>query len=127
MILVDTHVVIWAINNDRNLSSLARSLLVNDSEQLYISAVSAWEIGRKHRSGKLPEVAQLMTSFAQQLRAAGYLFLSVDVDHSLLASSFTMDHKNPFDRLIVAQAILEKMPLLSADKTLDAFPVERIW
>jgi PIN domain nuclease of toxin-antitoxin system len=127
MILVDTHVVIWALNDDANLSPHARSVLANEAIQMYVSSVSAWEIGTKYRSGKLPGVAQLMSDFAGKLRADGYLFLSVSVDHSLLASSFTMKHKDPFDRLIVAQAMIEKIPLLSADRTLEAFPVERVW
>lgn len=81
----------------------------------------------KYRLGKLPEAEFILLDFVARHRAMGFEFINVTVEHSLLAGSFTVTHKDPFDRLMAAQAHLEKMPLLSADKAFDQFPIERVW
>jgi PIN domain nuclease of toxin-antitoxin system len=88
---------------------------------------SCWDIATKYRLGKLPEAEPLMGDFAAKLRALGFIFIPMSVDHACLAGSFTMTHKDPFDRLIAAQAKLEDLPPLSDDPVFDAFPIRRIW
>jgi PIN domain nuclease of toxin-antitoxin system len=109
------------------LSPWARRLLEGREETLCISVASAWEIATKYRLGKLPQAESLIGDFAGKLRALGFIFIPLTVDHTFLAGSFTMPHKDPFDRLIAAQAKLENIPLLSNDVAFDQFPIQRIW
>ena len=109
------------------LSQKAKALLQAGERELCLSVASAWEIATKYRLGKLPQAEPLIEDFAGKLRAVGFIFIPLTVEHSLLAGNFTMDHKDPFDRMIAAQSKIEKMPLLSADPAFDQFPIERIW
>jgi len=118
---------LWAAAENRRLSARARQVLADDENILYLSAVSGWKIATKYRIGKLPEAKLLMGDFSGTLRALGFVFIPMTVDHAYLAGSFTMTHKDPFDRLIAAQAKLEDLPLLSADPVFDEFPIRRIW
>jgi PIN domain nuclease of toxin-antitoxin system len=109
------------------LSARAKRVLEGRDEHLLISVATAWEIATKYRLGKLPQVESLIDDFSGKLRAMGFIFMPITVEHSFLAGSFTMNHKDPFDRLIAAQARIEKIPLLSNDAAFDQFPIERIW
>jgi PIN domain nuclease of toxin-antitoxin system len=109
------------------LSERASEVFRGDDTTMYISAASGFEIATKYRLGKLPEAESLIENFANNIRARGFVFIALTVEHSFLAGSFTMTHKDPFDRLIAAQSKLEEMLLLSNDSAFDQFPVQRIW
>jgi PIN domain nuclease of toxin-antitoxin system len=128
-VLSDTHTLAWMIGQPDNLSSKVKTLLEAPETKLLVSAVSIWEMSIKYKLGRWPEVAPFMDEdlynrFIKQLDAEE-LFISSR--HTRLAGQFDMSHKDPFDRLVVAQAVLEGIPILSKDDVLDEFPITRIW
>lgn len=127
--LLDTHTFAWAVGDPSLLSGQASSLLLEPSHKLLVSPASIWEMSIKQRAGKWPEVApfmdeQLYAGFTQRL---GVQELPVRVPHTRLAGQFNVAHKDPFDRLLAAQALLEGVPLLSKDQAFDLFPIIRLW
>ena len=92
-----------------------------------VSAASAWEVATKFRLGKLPMGQVLAEDFAAKVTGAGYLLMPISVEHALRAGRMTGEHKDPFDRMLAAQAIHEDMPLISNDEQLDGFRVRREW
>jgi len=126
-ILLDTHTLLWAAFDEDLLSRRARKLLRTPANELFVSAASAWEIATKFRLGKLPAAQVLANDFVRTITGAGYLLLSISVEHALRAGRLPGEHKDPFDRMLAAQAIHEDMPILSSDEQLDGFGVRRIW
>jgi PIN domain nuclease of toxin-antitoxin system len=94
---------------------------------ILVSAASAWEITTKFRLGKLPHARRLAENFVEELTKVGYVFLPISVEHAVRAGSMPGAHKDPFDRMLAAQAIHEDVGLLSNDEQLDAFGVRREW
>ncbi len=126
-VLLDTNVLIWAAMSSRSLSESAAQVLKDDANEIYVSAVSAWEIATKVRLGKLPEAERLELRFLEAIEIAGYTLLSIDAASALRAGRFTGEHRDPFDRMIAAQAIAGDMIVLSNDEKLDSFGVRRLW
>ena len=125
--LIDTHALLWAAYRRDLLSPHALEILESEDEVILVSAVSAWEIATKFRLGKLPLARRLAENFVTELTAAGYAFLPISVEHALRAGHMAGAHKDPFDRMLAAQAIHEDVPLLSNDSQLDAFGTRREW
>lgn len=125
--LIDTHVLLWAAYQDDLLSAHARATLASGRHEVLVSAATAWEIATKHRLGKLPDAAQLAKDFVATVTAAGYLLLPISVEHALRAGRLVGEHKDPFDRMLCAQAIHENYTLISADTQLDNFGIQREW
>jgi PIN domain nuclease of toxin-antitoxin system len=125
--LLDTHTVLWALLEDELISPRARRVIRSRRNELYVSAASAWEIATKFRLGKLPFAQPLAEDFVAVVTAAGYLLLPITVDHALRAGLLPGDHRDPFDRMLAAQAIHENIPIISNDAKLDAFGVRRVW
>jgi PIN domain nuclease of toxin-antitoxin system len=126
-LLLDTHALIWALNDHPKLSARTRALLLDPQVEQCVSAVSVMEIFTKHRRGKLPEAEGIVADWDELMAAPGYTWLPVTPAQARLAGSLAIDHKDPFDRLLIAQSILEQAPLLSNEKLFDSFGVERIW
>lgn len=126
-VLLDTHALLWAAAYDELLSPRARHLLQPQRNEVYVSAASAWEIATKYRLGKLPLAQALVDDFVPVIRSAGYLPLPITLEHALRAGHLPAEHKDPFDRMIVAQSIHENMALISNDAQLDVFGVRREW
>ena len=126
-LLLDTHALIWALGDSPRLGRVARDAIEADETEILVSAASAMEVTTKHRLGKLDEVADLVRDFAGVLAAADYEALPIALDHAALAGSLDIAHKDPFDRLLIAQARIERVPLVSNEKLFDEFGVERIW
>ncbi len=127
--LLDTHTFAWAVGNPSLLGERAYALLLDSNNELLVSPASVWEMSIKHRAGRWPEAApfmdeQLYAEFAQRL---GVQELPIRIPHARLAGQFNLDHKDPFDRLLAAQALLEGVPLVSKDAALDLFPITRVW
>ncbi len=127
-VLLDTHTLIWAVSNKIDLlSSNATAIILDQSNVILVSAASVWEIATKVRIGKFPGAEKLERNFFEVMDNAGYTFLSIDAACALRAGRFTSDHRDPFDRMIAAQALAEDIPILSIDKKLDTFGIRRIW
>jgi PIN domain nuclease of toxin-antitoxin system len=126
-VLLDTHALLWAAFRKDLLSARARKLIEAPANEILVSAASAWEIATKYRLGKLPLAQVLVEDFVPRVLAAGYILLSISAEHALRAGRLPADHKDPFDRMLAAQAIDEDLPLLSSDEQLDVFGVRREW
>ena len=126
-ILLDTHALLWAVFSTDFLSARARQLIQSKRNEIFVSAASAWEIETKYRLGRLPQAQALVDDFVPIIRSAGYAPLAITIEHALRAGRFFTDHKDPFVRMLAAQAIHEDMALVSSDARLDAFGVRREW
>jgi PIN domain nuclease of toxin-antitoxin system len=126
-ILLDTHALVWMLNDNPRLSARARSVGQDEQIELLVSAVSAMEIFTKFRLGKLPEAGPIIEYWDSAMAPPGFIPVAITMEHARLAGSLPIDHKDPFDRLLIAQAIVEGVPLLSNEKIFDDFGVERIW
>lgn len=125
--LLDTHTIVWAGFSPHLLSPRAAELLGDERNVLFVSAASAWEIATKVRLGKFPEAVALEVGFLERIRAAGYLLRSITAADGLRAGRLVGAHRDPFDRMIAAQALADDIPVISLDEKLDQFGVRRIW
>ena len=126
-LLLDTHTLLWLAFDDKKLSSRALRLVRTASNSVLVSAASAWEIATKYRLGKLNFARAMVENFVPRVTAAGFELLPVSTEHALRAGLLAGEHRDPFDRMLAAQALLEGLPVLSADQQLEAFGVRRIW
>ncbi|MFZ1083571.1 MAG: type II toxin-antitoxin system VapC family toxin [Terracidiphilus sp.] len=126
-LLLDTHTILWAMLGDPKLSAMARSLLEDDSNEVFVSVVCIWEIATKVRIGKMPEPGNLLKNPQQALEDLGYRDLPLTLSHARLGGLLVHPHKDPFDRMLAAQAILESLILVSIDSVFDGLPVVRRW
>ena len=125
--LLDTHALLWWVLGDPRLSDSARRLIL-DAGGAYASAASAWEIRTKFRLGKLTDVRpELVTSLEAVAGSHNFQPLPITFADGDLAGSFAADHKDPFDRMLAAQAINHRLALVSNDTALDAFGIVRVW
>ena len=126
-LLLDTQALIWWLAGDDALSAEARALIEDESNQVFVSAASAMEISTKHRLGKLPEAGLLATNLPQFLNDQGFVEMPIAIAHAALAGNLQIAHKDPFDRFLIAQSLVENCPLASNEVLFDAFGVNRIW
>ncbi|MUL48646.1 type II toxin-antitoxin system VapC family toxin [Mycobacterium sp. CBMA293] len=117
--LLDTHVLLWLLTEPARLSDAAQRLLGDSSNQLYVSAASAWEIATKNRLGKLPLADSITMSFQQHLRRAAVETIDISPDHAILGGAIGWVHRDPFDRVIAATAMVEGIALVSSDPVFD--------
>ena len=115
------------MSNNPRLSEKANFAISNFSNEGYISVISIWEAATRYRSGKLPEAAPLVNDPARVLAALQFLPLPLQLEHARLAGSLVSPHKDPFDRMLAAQALLEGLTLVSNDKVFDSMLVTRLW
>ena len=125
--LLDTHALIWWLAADEALSSVARAAIADHENEIFVSAASAWEIATKHRIGKLPQAGLLAADIAGFVTAQGFNELPVSIRHGQLAGALPRIHKDPFDRMLVAQAIIEDLTFVSNDEILAVYGVSRLW
>ncbi len=109
------------------MSPRAYGILADDANLVFVSAASAWEIVTKHRLGKLPEAESLAADFGGVIARGGFEPLSVTVTHGEYAGRMRVPHKDPFDRILIAQSIIENLALISNEARFDAFGIARIW
>lgn len=126
-LLVDTHAFLWFLNEDQRLNSSPRAAIEDEQNIVFVSAATCWEITTKYRLGKLPEAAVVAADVAKVVRERGFDRLDISLEHGQHAGAFTQAHRDPFDRMIAAQALLEGLTLVSKDTAFDAFGVRRIW
>ena len=125
--LLDTHVVLWALLDSDALSAAARAVLTDDDASVFASAVSAYEIGLKHGFGHLPEGAPLVADYQGFVFRSGWEMLPLSAAHAMRAGLLPRVHRDPFDRMLAAQALTEGMTLVSNDERIDAFETRRLW
>jgi PIN domain nuclease of toxin-antitoxin system len=113
--LIDTHIILWWLFNDSKLTTECREIIRNPDHRIFVSSVSAWEIATKYRIGKLPEAKQIVEEYPQILQQAKFIELSITSAHALRAGSLPISHRDPFDRMIMAQAELENFPVITYD------------
>lgn len=125
-VLLDTHVLLWWFKNDSRISSRAASSLSDQKNTILISAAAAWEIAIKVRLGKM-EVGPLVPDLNRYLQEEGFLELPVNIMHAMRVGSLPLHHRDPFDRLLIAQAQVENIPIMTADAGFDRYDVTVIW
>ena len=125
--LLDTHTFLWWIANDPQLSPRARQIMEDANTELLLSAASGWEIAIKSRLGKLKLPADLQGFVAEQLRINGIQVLPIQMAHALHVFTLPDHHRDPFDRMLVAQGQLEELPILTGDPQIAQYAVTVIW
>lgn len=126
-LLLDTHALLWLAMGDERLPARLRTRLEDRSVPLFASAVSAMEITTKHRIGKLPQAGLLAHDFSGSIRQLGLTPLPITVEEAELAGRMQGEHRDPFDRLLIAQGLLNTLTLVSNETVFDAFGVARLW
>lgn len=126
-LLLDTHALLWWQTDDERLSDPARTLITDETNEIFVSAASAWEIATKQRLGKLDDVPKAASDFAEIVAADGFLHLPITHVHSLRAGGYDVDHRDPFDRMLAAQGELEGLVLITRDPAFAMFGNETVW
>jgi PIN domain nuclease of toxin-antitoxin system len=126
-LLLDTHALIWWLAGDDALSRRAREAIANEDNPVAVSAASAMEVATKFRIGKLAQAALLAQNFEAIIAGQGFAELAISVHHARIAGEMNIVHKDPFDRLLIAQAQAEDMVLVSNEALFDGFAVKRLW
>jgi PIN domain nuclease of toxin-antitoxin system len=126
-VLLDTSTMLWWFAGDAKLSTTARNLLSLNDTIILVSAASAWEICAKVRIGKLPTGHDLCENFLGIITEHQFAPLAITIEHGRLAGRMAGAHKDPFDRILAAQALVEDVPLVSNDSAFAAFGVNVVW
>lgn len=121
-LLLDTHALIWALENNPKLSGATRDAIVDGSNMVFVSSASAWEIGIKKAMGKLKAPDNLF----EEIQLHRFTPLNINFDHAQLAGKLPEIHKDPFDRMLIAQAMIEKLYLVSRDDIMTQYDVKLI-
>ena len=126
-ILLDTHALLWWMIGDPRLSPRARAAVGAERAEVLVSAASAWELAMKVRLGKLPEAARLAHRLAESLAEQDFKPLPISLEHGRLGGLLPGPHRDPFDRILAAQALLEDLPLVTIDPAFAGFGVKVLW
>jgi PIN domain nuclease of toxin-antitoxin system len=126
-VLLDTHVVLWWLEGGNQISRTARTILQDPTSRVLVSAVSAWEIAIKYKAGKLEGASTLVSRFEAAIEEEHFIALPISIHHAVQAGMLHGKHKDPFDRMLIAQALAEHLPVLSTDACFDRYAVRRIW
>lgn len=126
-VLLDTHALLWWLDGDRRLSRRARSVIADNENVVLVSAASAWEIATKVRLGKLSGAFEVAAELPAILRQQDFEPLPIAIVHALKAGNLPGPHRDPFDRMLIAQAQHEDLGLVSNERVFDAYGVRRVW
>ena len=126
-LLLDTHALLWWYSDDPALPQSCRKLIAQSDSTVFVSAVSAWEISTKFRRGRLSSASELVHDFGGYLDRESFLSLPVSYDHGIRAGMLPGPHQDPFDRMLIAQAEIEKLFIVSNEKIFDQYGVRRVW
>jgi PIN domain nuclease of toxin-antitoxin system len=126
-VLLDTHVILWALTDPAKLSKRVRLLLEDPKTQVVTSTASAWEIATKWRLGKLPEATAIVKGYRSHLTTMMATELAITSEHALTAGCFDAPHRDPFDRILAAQAVVEDLMLVTSDSAFRQFDVRTVW
>lgn len=126
-ILLDTHAFLWWITDDDRLSAVASGSIGASDNQVFLSAASAWEIMTKSRIGRLPLPEPVDGFIARHLEENAFQPLPITMRHTFELGTLPDLHRDPFDRILVAQALVEKIPLVTGDQAVRSYPITTIW
>lgn len=125
--LLDTHALLWWLSDDDQLSSEARDIISNRDNEIYVSAASAWEIATKFSKGRLPTASLILPDFLGIVNQEGFLELPINGAHMVRSAMLPGEHRDPFDRILAAQAIIENMALISIDEKIPSLGILTRW
>lgn len=125
-VLLDTHALVWWVEGREKLSTKARETIQDDDTVVLVSAASAWELAIKSRLGKFKS-RELSERLDEQILEEGFVALAISIEHALRAGGLDSPHKDPFDRMLIAQAQIEDLSVISKNNAFDSFAVRRIW
>ena len=126
-LLLDTHALIWWLAGDQALSKRAQAAIADEANSIVVSAASAMEVATKYRIGKLPNAGLLARDFEAIIADQGFDELPITIHHARIAGEMKIEHKDPFDRLLIAQAQTHDIALVSNETLFDQFAVNRLW
>jgi PIN domain nuclease of toxin-antitoxin system len=126
-LLVDTHTFLWALTHDHRLSPRSKQILTSDEHELYFSLVSLWEFSIKIKTGKMNALGSSVAYLRDEMENYSMQLLPIRYDHILQLEMLPAHHSDPFDRLLIAQAITESLPILTPDKAFSLYPVKVLW
>ena len=126
-LLLDTHTLLWWLTKNASLSARAQGLLENKANTILVSAATAWEMATKVRLGRLDVATEVVQNFLWYVERERFQAIAVTVEHGVRAGSLPGPLKDPFDRMLIAQAIAENIPIVSNDRTLDGYGINRLW
>ena len=125
--LLDTHAFLWWISDSRRLSALAYGAVADEENDIAVSAASAWEIATKHRLGRLPSADALAYDIGVYIARQGFDEMSITVDDASRAGALPQYHRDPFDRMLIAQALSRNIVLISNESLFDHYGAQRLW
>lgn len=125
--LLDTHTFLWYVADDAQLSRKATKLISHSSSLIYISVATFWEIAIKYSLNKLTLTKPFQEFISEQISINAFTILPIALEHLVAVTQLPFHHRDPFDRLLIAQAQTESLPLISIDNRFDLYPVERCW
>jgi PIN domain nuclease of toxin-antitoxin system len=126
-VLIDTHIFIWYIQNSERLPSSIATYINDGRNDILLSIASVWEMAIKQSTGKLNLGLPYASFIAEQMRLNSIELLSLRLDHLEVVTTMPFHHRDPFDRILIAQAMLEDIGIVSADSIFSSYPVQRIW
>ena len=126
-LLLDTHAFLWWLAGNRRLSPAARRAVDDTSNDVVVSAATAWEIAAKHRVGKLPEAEAVALDVTGSIASQGFDELAITVEDAERAGRLLGSHRDPFDRMLIAQALAHNLTVVSIDVVFDGYGVSRLW
>jgi len=126
-ILLDTHSALWYSLGDSQLSATARTAIETESQARYVSPASYWELAIKIRMGRYSLKVPFVAFWHEAIQRCGFSILEIKINHASRVCDLPMVHRDPFDRMLVAQALCEGLPLVSNDLLLDGYKITRIW
>ncbi len=125
--LIDTHTLLWIVSDDKKLSKKAKSLYLDFSNEIYLSKASVWEISIKVSLGKLKLNSRLEDFISDHILNNNIKLVDIELTHIIAIESLPFYHRDPFDRLIISQAMCDKFQIISADEAFDDYPIKRLW
>lgn len=126
-VLLDTHALLWWLFDDPSLPERARKIIRDPENDVLVSSASAWEISTKYRLGRLPQAEEAVRDLPRLLRRSRMQTLSITLEHALAAGALPGPHRDPFDRMLIAQSRLEKLPVVTSDPIFKRYKARVIW
>ena len=126
-LLLDTHAFLWWLAGDERLSTTARAAISEELDPIFVSAASIWEIATKHRLGKLAAASAIVGDLAGVIESQGFVGLPITVRHGEAAGGLPGPHRDPFDRMLIAQALLDDLVLVSNERAFGAYGARLLW
>jgi PIN domain nuclease of toxin-antitoxin system len=125
--LLDTHALLWWLFDDPRLSRPAYDIIQESDNKILVSSASGWEIATKYRLGKLPHAGEATHSLPSLMHRSRMTILQITMEHALSAGSLPGPHRDPFDRMLIAQGQLEKLTIITSDPAFEQYPVSLLW